>query len=226
MFGKISKRKIKNICIFSALIMGIIFLLWKAGFIITDRSAVVGIEGMTWQGRSYSAISGEYTEGRTVAKSKDGSWDINEVEGDPDHNFVVARCFTSQRLYVADDYVIPTSGEITAACWGDEYINEKEFIAAISEIEEQKVTSFQYETDAIFALTENQRMKELYLAYENCPMTTNYKGYMGKVNGEWVITTDISTDQRNEDGSSKEYPVSCYSIPDKYSSILEKYFFE
>ena len=53
-------------------------------------------------------------------------------------------------------------------------------------------------------------MKKLYFAYEDCPVATVYKGYLGKINGQWAITTDGG----------------CYSIPDKYSKILEKYFFE
>ncbi|MBQ6814680.1 MAG: hypothetical protein IJP13_03990 [Lachnospiraceae bacterium] len=199
-------------------------MLWKAGFFITDRSAVIGIEDMTWQGKTYSTISGEYTEGRTIAKSEDGRWDINEVEEDPSHNFVVVRSFLDQQLYVADQYVIPTSGKVTSVCWADNYICDQEFLAALSEIDEQKVTSFKYVTEGIYAITENQQMKEVYFAYENCPVATNYKGYMGKVNGQWVITTYISPDQRRADGSPKKHSVSCYFIPVEYSSILEKYF--
>ena len=72
--------------------------------------------------------------------------------------------------------------------------------------------------------TENQFMEELYYAYENCPVATNFMGYMGKVNGEWVITTEISQDTRNEDGSAKLYPVSCYRIPSQYWDVLSEYF--
>ena len=36
----------------------------------------------------------------------------------------------------------------------------------------------------------------------------------------------ISSNQNNEDVSPKPYTVGCYSIPDGYSQILEKYFFE
>ena len=87
---------------------------------------------------------------------------------------------------------------------------------ALAKIEAEKTTSFTYETDGIFALTDNQHMRRLYFAYDNCPIATNYKGYMGKVNGAWVITTYISHDTRNEDGSPKPYSVGCYVIPEEY----------
>lgn len=211
-------------CVSFVILIGIFVLLCHSGVIVTDRSAIVGIEGMIWNGKGYSTVSGQYTEGRTIAKSADGSWDINEVKEDPSHNFVVVRSFLDQRLYVADDYIIPTSGEITKVYWNGAYIENEDFLKAMSEIDATKTTSFDYETDAIFSLTDNQHMKILYVAYENCPVATVYKGYLGKINGNWTITTLVSDDQRNEDGSPKPYTVGCYSIPDKYTDILEAFF--
>ena len=40
-----------------------------------------------------------------------------------------------------------------------------------------------------------------------------------------VITTYISSNQYNDDGSYKPYAVGCYLIPDKYSNILKKVFY-
>lgn len=207
---KLSKSAIIVLCIVSVTVIGILVLLWRAGVFVTDRSAIVYAEGMTWKGQDYSRVGGDYTEGRTIAKSEDGSWDINEVKEDPSHTFVVARSFLDDFLYVSDAYTIPTSGEITKICWNREYIEDKEFIKALSEIDAAKTTSFAYNTETIFELKDNQRMKKLYFAYEGCPVATVYKGYLGKINGKWAITTDGG----------------CYSIPDKYSQVLEKYFFE
>lgn len=206
---KLSKNTIVYICVIFAII-GILTLLWHAGVFVTDRSAVVYAEGMVWKGQDYSRISGEYTEGRTIAKSEDGGWRIKEIEEDPSHTFVVARSFLDQYLYVSDDYTVPTSGKITKICWNREYIEDEEFIKALSEIDAAKTTSFAYETETIFELKDHQRMKKLYFAYEGCPVATVYKGYLGKINGKWAITTDGG----------------CYSIPDQYSTILKKYFFE
>lgn len=212
------------IAFISFFIIGIVAILWHSNGFIFDRSASVGVEGMTWNGKRYSTVSGEYTEGRTIAKSADGSWDINEVKEDPSHTFVVARAFLDQQLYVADDYTVPTSGEITKVCWNGRYIEDQDFLKAVAEIDAAKTTTFEYQTDNIYALTDNQHMRRLYFAYEDCPVATQQKGCLGKVNGQWVITTYISPDRYNEDLSPKPYTVRCFSIPDKYASILEKYF--
>ena len=223
---KLSKIAVICLCVFFAIVIGVFILLLNSGAFVLDRSAKVGFEGMVWNGRSYSTTSGEYSEGRTLAKSEDGSWNINEVKEDPSHTFVVARSFLDQYLYVADDYTIPTSGKITNVCWNGDYIDNKEFLEAMSQIDIARTTSFDYETEGIFILNNNQRMKSLYFAYEDCPIATINKGWLGKINDSWVITTYISSDQNNEDGSPKPYKVGCYSIPEKYSKILEKYFFE
>ena len=223
---KLSKLAIICLCVFFVVVIGIFALLWNSGVFVFDHSAKVGFEGMVWNDKNYSTITGEYTEGRTIAKSEDGSWKINEVKEDPSHTFVVARSFLDQYLFVFDGYTVPTSGKITTVCWNGEYIKDKDFIGALAEIDVAKTTSFDYETEAIFILNDNQRMKSLYFAYENCPVATVNKGWLGKIKGEWVITTYISSDQNNEDGSPKPYIVGCYSIPDKYSQILYKYFFE
>ena len=223
---KLSNRSIICLCAFLAIVIGVFVLLWNSGVFVFDRSAKVGVEGMIWNGKNYSTVSGQYTEGRTIAKSEDGSWEINEVKEDPSHTFVVARSFLDQYLFVSDDYTIPTSGKITTVCWNGKYIKDKEFIDAISQIEIKKTTSFDYETEAIFRLNDNQRMKALYFAYEDCPVATVNNGWLGKINGKWVITTYVSSDRHNEDGSLKPHKVGCYSIPETYSQILEKYFFE
>ena len=158
------------------------------------------------------------------SRGKEADWVINSVKEDPSHTFIVARSFLDQRLMVSDDYAVPTSGELTTVCWHWKYVSDPLFLDAMQKIEAEKTTSFIYQTDNITTVTEKQHMRHLYFAYENCPVTTNYKGYMGKINGEWVITTKISTDQTTENGSPKLICVSCYKIPDKYWDILSKYF--
>ncbi len=202
---------------------GIVFKLWESGAFIFDRAAHISMEYVEWNGKKYSDISGEYSEGRTIAKGK-GDWVINAVEEDPTHTFIVVRSFLDDRLLVSDDYAVPTDGELTVACWNGKYITDTAFLDAVSKIESEKTTSFTYETDGIFQLTDHQHMRQLYFSYEDCPVATNFKGYMGKVHGEWVITTFISQDTRNEDGSPKPYSVNCYVIPSEYWDILSKYF--
>ena len=198
--------------------------LWRNGVFVMDHSAKYGLEALVWKGRTYTSISGEYTEGRTIAKTEDGKWNINEVKEDPTHKFVVVRSFLDDYLYVAEDYLVPTSGNITTVSWGGNYISEEVFLNAISKIVKDATTSFEYETEAIFALNENQRMKRIYVAYEDCPVATEYLGYLGKINGNWVITTYISEDQHNEDGSPKKHSVGCYLIPETYHDVLQRYY--
>lgn len=199
------------------------FVLWENGAFILIRTADANLQHTTWNGKEYSPIGGEYTEGRTIAKGED-IWKINAVEEDPTHTFIVVRSFLDQNLMVADEYIVPTEGKLTLVSWNGVYISDPLFLDALSKIEAEKTTSFTYQTDAIFQLKEDQYMRKLYFAYENCPVATNFKGYMGKVNGEWVITTEISQDTRNEDGSAKLYPVSCYRIPSQYWDVLSEYF--
>ena len=220
----------KNLSIIIRCLIGLIFVavlffrLWDRGAFIFDRTADVDLQHVTWNGKHYSPITGEYSEGRTIARGKEADWVINSVKEDPSHTFIVARSFLDQELMVLDDYTVPTSGELTTVCWHWNYISDPLFLDAMQKIEAEKTTSFTYQTENIVYLTENQHMRSLYFAYEHCPVTTNYKGYMGKVNGEWVITTYISQDQTTENGTPKLFSVGCYTIPNQYWDILSKYF--
>ena len=73
---------------------------------------------------------------------------------------------------VADDYTVPANGELTTISWNGTYITDTEFLTAVSNIDAQKATSFTYQTYGIYELNDNQHMRELYFAYENCPVTT------------------------------------------------------
>ena len=217
-------KKSWRIAIFCLLfVLVTIAILWKYDVFVFDRAEIVNSEQVVWNGKEYSPVSGEYTEGKTIAKRKDGNWEINSVEEDPSRIFIVARSFLDQYLMVADDYIIPTAGKLTVAAWNGDYITDVAFLEAVSKIEAERTTSFTYETEGIYQLTDDQKMRELYFAYEGCPVATNFKGYMGKVNGKWVITTDISQDTRNPDGSPKAYEVGCYVIPGEYAEIIDDY---
>ena len=207
-------------CSLTVLIAGItVFILWQTDAFVFDRSAQIHANHATWKGRNYSPISGQYSEGKTLAKDKDSGWKIIEVEEDPSHTFISIRSFLDDYLMVADDYEVPTSGELTTAYWNRTYITDTEFLHAVSQIAAQRTTSFTYKTDGIERLTDTQQMKKLYFAYEDCPIATNYIGYLGKVNGEWVMTTEISqADYPNP------YFVSCYKIPEEYWDILSEHF--
>lgn len=215
---KVFKPVLIMLC--SAAVAVLIFLV--VSYVSVDRSAVFAGDEIYWNGDTYVLCSGDYSEGKTIAKTKD-NWDINEVEEDRSHTFIVARQFLDQCLYVKKDYDIPEQGDISAVVWGGNYITDEAFCTMFSEIMKNRETDFEYKTDAIFALNDNQKMKTVYICYNGCPVATNFAGYMGKVNSQWVITTYISPDQKNADGSAKEYSVSCYVIPDGFIDVIENY---
>ncbi len=204
------------------ILLGVVFVAAAAvlfmilnGVIVLDRSGERLFEnGLRWKGNEYVAVSGKYNEGKTIAKTNDG-FDINEVEGDDSHNFLVMRSFLDQWLVVRDGYNIPKSGKITKAYWSYQFIEDEEFLGAIEEMITKVKPDFEYDTDGkkIYEYTDNQNMKELYIAYEGCPVPTIYLGYMGVINGSFYLTT----------GMGYGDTVYCYTIPEEYAVIFEQY---
>ena len=204
-----------------------VYFLWGIGFFVTDTSAVYDGGTLYWNEKTYSITHGDYTTGKPIAKCKEGrDWKIQEIEEDPSHTFVAMFSFLDNYLLVDNTYEIPKSGRVTVASWSGEYIHDPDFLKAVEEIESKKTTSFTHFTDGIYSLTENQRMRPLYIGFEDCPVATENCGYMGKIDGNWVITTYISDDTRAESGAPKIHDVGCYTIPEEYHGILEKHFFE
>lgn len=199
--------------VLGALALALVGLAFLKGWIVTDHSAQRRGEGVFWNGVLYVPASGEYTEERTIAKTEDG-WNIVAVEEDPSHTFVVLRSFLDNYLLVREDYEIPTSGAVTAVSWNGKKIEDAAFCAAVAAIVEGKQSDFSFETAAISHLREDQHMRLLYLAYEGCPIGTEFAGWMGKVNGVWCITTQVS---------SESDTVWCYQIPEEYVSVLERF---
>ena len=205
-----------------AIAVAVLLLLFANGIIVLDHSAQRRGEGVYWQGSLYVPCSGEYSEGKTIAKTGDG-WHINEVKEDPSHTFIVLRSFLDQSLLVKEDYQVPAKGSITSAVWGNQKITDEEFLTTISKLISQATSDYSYETEGIFQSTEGQQMRYLCVAFENCPVATQNLGYLGTIGGTWYITTEISSEQYNEDGSPKAYTVWCYTIPSEYIPTLEKY---
>ncbi|NMP37701.1 MAG: hypothetical protein GX051_06190 [Clostridiales bacterium] len=219
-----AKRKILCFSVIVTAVIGVIlcFLITK-GLIVFDHTAEKRDGGIYWNDTMYVSCYGKYTEWKTIAKTKDG-WHINAVKEDSSNTFIVARSFLDQELFVKSDYTVPVSGEITTVFWGGNEIKNTEFINAVSKILENAVSDFEYETEAIYSIQDNQKMRDLYIGYNGCPVGTYFAGYMGIVNDKWCITTEISDEQHNADGSSKPYTVWCYCIPQEYSELLEKSF--
>lgn len=212
---KSRKLKIWIGCIAVAVI-ALIGLMIAKGIIVFDHSAERGFENsVKWKGVTYIPVSGKYREGKTVAKTKDG-FDINEVEGDDSHTFLVMRSFLDNWLVVREDYVIPISGKITRASWGLKHIEDEEFLSAVAEILEEREADFVYDNSKgdIYQYKGDDVMRELVVAYEGCPVPTNNLGYLGTIDGKWCVTV----------GRYQKDKIDCYYIPEEYIPTLEKYF--
>ncbi len=191
---------------------------WHFGWLVTDRSADVRGAYIQWNGRRYVLCSvTAYDEGRVIARSQDGHYRIRELKEDPSHTFIVSRLGlgTDDGCYVAEDYAIPTEGTVTTVSWDDTYIDDPAFIAAVDDILAAKEPSFVHETDGIYRLSDGQHMRKLDVGYEDCPIAAQPKGYMGQIDGQWVITVlDIV-------GSNNL--LEMYLIPSEYIPIIEPY---
>lgn len=92
-----------RVAVLAALAAAVLFWLFSSGVIVFDHSGERRGEGsLYWNGCVYVPASGDYDEGRTIAKTTDG-WQINEVEGDPEHIYVVLRSFLDDYLLVRED---------------------------------------------------------------------------------------------------------------------------
>ena len=196
-------------------VVAVFALMVAKGIVVFDHSAERGFENsIKWKGVTYVPVSGKYHEGKTVAKTKDGL-DINEVEGDDSHTFLVVRSFLDQWLVVRDDYEIPKSGEITKAYWSYQFIEDEEFLKSLEEMINKVRPDFEYDLQGkgIYEHTDRQNMKELYIAFEGCTVPTVYLGYMGTIDGKLYLTT----------GKCYNDTVYCYTIPEEYASVFESY---
>ena len=201
------------VLVVAALVVG---ALWHLGAFVTDRSVVVGLESLHWQGRTYSPVYGKYDLGHRIAKTTNGL-DVYEIEGDPDHNFLLVSSFVDSNLYVCDDYEIPNYGTVTRVNWNYKDITDKELLQAVGAILAKSHVQGSYKSayGGLFVENEAQNLETMYVAYDNCPVATVNRGFMGKLNGKWIITVEVSPDR-----SECKY----YSIPDQYVGILERYF--
>ncbi len=223
----LSKRTAITLTVIGILLALAFTSLCCGGIIVFDRTAKVGIEGTLWNGKHFISLSaGCYETGRRISKEEPGrnGFDIYEVKGDPSHSFIVAKgSWTDARLYADENYQIPDSGKITKVCWNKSCIEDADFLKAINEIEAIMTTSFEYEVTALWSLGD---IETVFFAYEQCPIATEYKGYMGKLDGKWVITTHVPSpsERVDEKGKEKPYKVGFFSIPDEYADVLSEHF--
>ncbi|MGL5278020.1 MAG: hypothetical protein ACRC8M_02910 [Cetobacterium sp.] len=173
-----------------------------------------------WKGSTYIISQGGHKEGEGIAKG-DG-FSLFSV-GDPTETFIVYRSFLDNALYVREDSKVPTEGKITKLSWGYKIFTDKELCDAISKIleESKNLEINRYESeDPLFRLKPGLVMRNLYVAYEDTYVPTEYKGEIGVINGKWAITTS-----REEEIVKNKvlYKANYIFIPENYVNVLEDY---
>lgn len=218
----LSKKLIK-ICLVVLVVLGLLLVLVLNGFFVFDYSVVLSTEELYWNGNTYISCSGKYSEGKTIAKTSDGKWNIAEVKEDPSHTFVVVRSFVDDTLYVRKDYKIPRSGDANSVYLDGINIDDDSFLDAVSQTYSSNEWTGEYITNDIHLKTDNQDMRAVYVGFDDCPIAV-FMGYIGKLEGEWVVTTDLSDLNKKDDDSESSYKIECQKIDAKYIPFIEKHF--
>lgn len=211
--------KLKGFIIALVCVIVAVAVLFASGVIITDRSAVLSAEGLNWNGAFYKSCSGIYDEGKTVAKTSDGTWNINEIKGDPEHNFVVARSGTDDALYVRSDYSVPDSGTPETVYLGSDQITDSEHCKILSDI-------FISDFGAFFLTASHSDVEKwipLSIGYDSCPIAI-FRGYLISYGGKYFFTVDLSDMTEKDDGSGSPFTVICKLVNEDYFSAIDKYF--
>ncbi len=183
-----------------------------------DRTAEIGFENqITYKGNIYIPANFAFTEeGKTIAKA-DG-WDIMEIPEDKTHSFLAVRSFSDNYTVVRKDYVIPAEGEISSA-----YVSKQYRITDINFLNAMKAIIHVSDTETFDIKTDNlhRYVKTVHLGYGDCQVGTEFVGYIGCINSQWVF---IGPDtERNDDDTSLEQIYRCRIIPRKYEEAIKQY---
>ncbi|MCL2815189.1 MAG: hypothetical protein FWD23_11375 [Oscillospiraceae bacterium] len=226
---KINKKRIIVIFII-VLVFGIAFIqILRAVTLHKSTEFFFGVERseLHMGGVKYIPVGGIYTSGKNITWT-DG-FTINSLKDDPSKTFVCVTSFLdSIGLFVREDYIIPLEGKVTAVCW-EVYTNTKkikdlEFCQAISDLYNYNGEVFEYEFGVPHGDDLNKYMKDLYIAYEDCPVATIQVGSIGKINNQLVFAKRLSlSPEYDEASNSFRYLYSCRIIPLDYLPIVQKY---
>jgi len=206
----------KTLCLLALLGIVVAYLLSR-GIIVFDHSAQRVGEGFRWKGELYIPTSAaDYTEGKTIAKTTD-NWQLNRVEEDDSHTFMVIRSFLDQWLCVREDYEFPKEGNITAVYLDGKKIDDAELADAAQYMLENFAAEREYNVESIRHDTENQQMRDISYCFEGCPVGIDRNGdHIGRIDGEWVLARRVG-----ESGDLRVYEL--FAVPEEYFEILAKY---
>ncbi|MEL7570798.1 MAG: hypothetical protein AAGU14_09600 [Eubacteriaceae bacterium] len=170
-----------------------------------------------WRGSYYHKIdldSYEFKGFDKIEKTKNLDFNISAIEGDNEYIFLLLWDLTSNYLYVKEDYEIPTSGKVTSVYVAPIHkFEDKKFCEAIDDLLyggfiNDKRKKFIIKTDVMYQLA-----KEITLSFNDCPVGSEFVGYIGIINNKWVyiLSKDIETDQN---GNAIVMSYTCYIIDD------------
>lgn len=108
-----------------------------------------------WNGIKYVETAGLYHESNTKIGKTDDGFTIYEVVGDQDHNYIVARSFLDNQLYVRASYEKDRTVIEALILSGDEYVYEKDFIDCFVKelIESEEFETCDSETADTYSVT-------------------------------------------------------------------------
>ena len=205
----------KTICLIALVCAAAVYLLSR-GIIVFDHSAQRAGEGFRWKGELYiPASAADYTEGKTIAKTTD-NWQLNIVEEDESHTFMVMRSFLDQWLCVREDYECPKDGNVTAVYIDGKKIDNAELAAAAQYMLENFAPEREYAVESIRHDTETQQMSDISYCFEGCPVGIDRSGdHIGRIYGEWVLAR-----RDGEIGGLRKYQLC--AVTEEYTEILAK----
>ncbi|MBQ3099488.1 MAG: hypothetical protein IJC50_00710 [Clostridia bacterium] len=214
-----------------AVVMTVDYLKYEGIILPKDRSAQESHNHynhtITWKGKIYKLCDYDfiydvkYNRGKAVTQCSECGNVLYEISGDSNHDFLVDPCFNERDdLYVSEDYVIPTEGEITAVYVNGRKVTNKKLLDAIEKMYSADDSDFfLYDVEENFYHDHNIFAKKVNLSYEDCPVGSEYKGYIGKVDGKWCYFHDYPGFRVNQ----KE-TIPCFEIDEELIPIIDKYF--
>lgn len=213
-----------------AAVMTVNYLKYEGIILPKDKSALHSHNHynptITWKEKIYKLCDEsfnydvKYPRGKAVTQCSECGDVLYEVNGDINHDFLVNTSFNERPdLYVSEDYVIPTEGKLTAVYVNGRKITNEKLLDAIEEMYSDDSDFFLYDVKENFYHDDSIFAKKINLAYEGCPVGSDYKGYIGIVDGKWCYFHDYPGFRVNQ----KE-TIPCFEINEKLIPVIKKYF--